>query len=238
MVVKDKKSNSQIGIIAVIIVFAASTVLGFLGIFIGLFPASVIGLIIAICATIYFRKKIASKTATDNERSAYIASFILSVLLLLDVLILGWQYSQGLYHPPLLNVGFPNAKQASSIFNTSLVTTRPYAFGDVGTGQSRVLADSAQGYQLSSNPSSTYFTISILHLSNFTEAAILYNELANPPNGSIAGNYNGLNYTVFSTYAVAYLNDYVIQITTYRSINKTNTVNFLKAEADIINRNS
>ena len=164
---------------------------------------------------------------------------IVSIFLVLDVLTFGFIYSQGGYTPQLLNVSFPSAQQASIIFNTSLVSnSKSSSFGNAGTGQSKILADTNKSYQLSSNPSSMYFTVSIFQYTNNTDAVNVYNGLVNLPFNNVTGSYNGLTYTVFGTYAVGYFDSYIIVITAPHHINQTASINFLQKEAVIIKGNS
>ena len=214
------------------------------------------GLIVTIFLFIFLHRKVKLKTATDNERNIYFAAAVLSVFLAMDVLVFGTLYYSG-YWPvqQLLNVSFPTAQQASSIFNTRLVMpSAPSTFGNIGTGQYSVIADAVVNYQLASNPSSTYFTVSILQFSNSTNADMVYTNEASfndttyvtrngitsvySTSNSIVGSYNGLTYKAFDDYATSRIGNYVIQITTSHSLNKTSIIDFLKKEADIINGNS
>ncbi len=258
MAVKDKQAKQKFGLGWILPFIVGLVVLSILGNFIGVFPTSVAGLIVTIFLFIFLHRKVKLKTATDNERNIYFAAAVLSVFLAMDVLVFGVLYYSG-YWPvqQLLNVSFPTAQQASSIFNTRLVTpSAPSTFGNIGTGQYSVIADAVVNYQLASNPSSNFpfVTMSISQFNNSTDAEMFYNNtiLFNDTvyaihNGtksilsasnSIIGDYNGLTYKVYNEYATAHMGDYVIQITTYHSLNQTNTANFLKKEADIINGNS
>ena len=239
MAVKDKQAKPKFGLLPTILTFVVLIVFGVLAEFIGLFPASIVGLIITVSIFLFLYKNAKSTSLTPNEKLIASGSLLISIFLVLDALIFGFVYSQGGYTPQLLNVSFPTAQQASSIFNTSLFTSSgPFTFGNAGTGQLKVLADAKENYRLVSSPSSN-ITVSILQFNNHTDAVDYYDGWLSPSN-TTTGNYNGLTYIIFNEYhfAIAYINNYGIKINLPSNINQTSTVNFLKKEADIINGNS
>ena len=238
MTVKDKQAKQKSGNGWILLVFAVLVILSILSSFIGILQASIIGLITTVSVVLFLRKKVKSKTATQNENVIYGVAVIVSLFLAMDVLTFGFIYSQGGYTPQLLNVSFPTAQQASSIFNTRLViTSKPSSSGNAGTGASKILAEATENYQLASNSSHTYFTISVFQYNNSTDAAKVYDGWLSLPFNNITGNYNGLTYIVFGTYGVGYIGSYEIEINASHHLNQTSTVNFLKKETDIINGN-
>lgn len=239
MTVKDKQAKQKFGYGWMLLVFAVLIILSILGSFIGILQASVVGLVIAVSVVIFLRKKVKSKTATKDENIIYGVAVIVSLFLVMDVLTFGFLYSQGGYTPQLLNVSFPTAQQASSIFHTSLITlSGPSSFGNVDTGTNETLADASESYYLTSDASSINITILIWQYNNSTDAEKAYSGWTNIYPNRTYGNYNNLTYTVFNTFAAAYINNYEIDLEASHSINRTSTINFLKKEADIINGNS
>jgi hypothetical protein len=257
---KNKSAKSKYDLVMLPLVFVVLAVFGILGQFISLLSASVVGLVITVSIFFFMRSKVKSEKPTDEERLAYTVAYVCSIFLLLSVLILGWLYLTGNTYPQLLNIGFPTAQQASSIFNISLVaapaTLAPGMY--TGTGRFELLADAERNYSPSSNPLSypPYITVIILQFNKSSEAEMYYNGTASPytlndtinQNGSkytvpttyipVTGSYRGLTYAVFSTYGVAYLGNYTIQIIAFRHLNQSRTINFLENETDIIQARS